>query len=631
MSDISRRGFFGTAAAAAVGAATVQVTPEVAAQTPTAPPAVDETLALVNGRIHTMDGRSTVARVVTIRNGRFISVGDTAPRNVPNMRTIDLGGRTVVPGLIEAHVHIVSLANRPGYHTILENTTSVREIQETLAARRRDVPDGQWITSMGGWIPNQWAERRRPTRRELDEAVPDRPVLLYERFTGPAVTNSLGKKLFDAMDAAAPVHPDIKPVAVADDGTIAAAGFAGGGPAASALFHLRRMQTAGDKLRSTSEAMAYSAALGLTAHLDQVLFPTPGPLHPSQILSNLDQYRMYDSWIALHRDGKATVRLQMNFLQNQSDPALPELKERLRNQFQYFGDDMLMTGSIGEWAAPLGAGAVWREAQRLVAQAGWHNENSVQDLKGLQQVVDAYEAVNKEFDITRLRWVVHHVPAVTPELLTRLRALGCGVQMAAFRWVTSTDPKVIVGAPFRTIVDHGIQAGIHGDGVHIAPLNPWLHIYFATTGVNSLRREGERRSADHAAGGPASVHAGQQLVPADGGQGRHHRTRETSGPGGAEQGLLRRARGGDQADPLGDDGRQRPDRPRHRHRQEVRPRPLQGGCRGALTATRRARVGGIRTSRANAGRSIATERPRDRDQHQHQRQAEEDRGEEVAP
>ena len=51
------------------------------------------------------------------------------------------------------------------------------------------------------------------------------------------------------------------------------------------------------------------------------------------------------------------MRLQMNFLQNQSDPALPELNERLRNQFQFFGDDMLMTGSIGEWAAPLASGA----------------------------------------------------------------------------------------------------------------------------------------------------------------------------------------------------------------------------------------------------------------------------------
>src|SRR5687767_5911279 len=218
MSDISRRGFFGTATAAAIGAAATSAAPEAAAQAPATPPpqTADETLALVNGQIHTMDGRNTVARAVTIRNGRFITVGNTAPRNIPNMRTIDLRGRTVVPGLIEPHVHIVSLANRPGYHTILENTNSSREIQETLAARRKDVPDGQWITSMGGWHPNQWAERRRPTRRELDEAVSDRPVLLYERFTGPAITNSLGKQLFDEMDAAPPVHPEIKPVAAAD-------------------------------------------------------------------------------------------------------------------------------------------------------------------------------------------------------------------------------------------------------------------------------------------------------------------------------------------------------------------------------------------------------------------------------
>jgi hypothetical protein len=232
--------------------------------------------------------------------------------------------------------------------------------------------------------------------------------------------------------------------------------------------------------------MAYSAAVGLTAHLDEVLFPTPGPLHPNQILSNLDQYRMYDSWLELHRQGKTLVRLQTNFLQNQNNPPLPELKERLRNQFQYFGDDMMMTGSIGEWAAPLGAGAVWREAQRLVAQAGWHNENSVHNIPELTQVVDAYEAVNREFDITKQRWVVHHVPVVTKDLLDRLHALGCGVQMGAFQWVTSSDPKVIVGAPFRTILDHGIPAGIHGDGVHIAPLNPWQHIYFAVTGLNSF-------------------------------------------------------------------------------------------------------------------------------------------------
>jgi predicted amidohydrolase YtcJ len=443
-------------------------------------------IALTNGRIHTMDAANTVAQNAVIQGERFIAVNTGVPANA---RVIDLQGRTVVPGLIEPHIHSVSLANRPGYHTILENTASIREVQEALAARRKETPEGQWITSMGGWHPNQWAEHRHPTMKELDDAVPDRPVFLYERFTGPCAVNSLAKAYFDKMDAEPPVHPDVKKVAVSATGAIAGAGFGNGGPSATALFYLRRLQTFADRKRSTVDAMRYSASVGLTSHLDQVLFPTPGPLHPSQILSNLDQYRMYDPWLELYREGKAIIRLQTNFLQNQTDPALPELKERLRNNFPFFGDDMFRTGAIGEWAAPLTAGPVWQEAQRLVAQAGWRNENAVQNLAGLRQVTEAYEAVNRDFNITNLRWVVHHVPEVNKDLLDRLKALGVGIEMAAFRWVTSGDNTQVTGPQFRTIVDHGIQAGIHGDGVHIAPLNPWPHIYYAVTGVNSFGRQ----------------------------------------------------------------------------------------------------------------------------------------------
>jgi len=64
----------------------------------------------------------------------------------------------------------------------------------------------------------------------------------------------------------------------------------------------------------------------------------------------------------------------------------------------------------------------------------------------------------------------------------RARAAAC--RWTAFRWVTSNDPKVVVGPPFRTIVDHGIQVGMHG--VHIAPLNPWSHIAYAVTGLDSF-------------------------------------------------------------------------------------------------------------------------------------------------
>ena len=490
----------GVGAAAAAGAGTGPASTGRTEIVPGAQPKAGGTdLVLHNGRIHTMDGEDRVVKSVTIRDGRFVEVGNAVKAGGP-VRKIDLKGRTVVPGLVEPHVHIVSLANRPGYHTILENTTSIAEVQAALAARRAGgVPDGAWITSMGGFHTNQWAEHRLPTLAELDEAVPDRPVFLYTRFTGPCATNTLGKAFFDAADAGPLPHPAYVPVNASPTGQIAEGGFVGGA-SNSALYLLRTLQTFEDKKRSTLDAMAYSTSVGLTAHLDQVLFPTPGPLAPTQVLSNLDHYRMYDSWLALQREGRTTVRLQTNFLHNQNAPALPELKARLRNSFQFFGDDMMMTGSIGEWAAPLGAGAVWLEAQRLVAAARWRNENSVQNLAGLTQVVNAYEAMEAEFGISDLRWMVHHVPFVTTDLLSRLDAIGAAVQMAGYRWVASGPADSAIGPQFRTIVDHGIKVGLHGDGVHIAPLNPWPHIQYALTGLNSFG---------------VQVNAGQQLTRAE--------------------------------------------------------------------------------------------------------------------
>lgn len=166
-----------------------------------------------------------------------MTVGDARPAPGPEARVIDLGGRTVAPGIIEAHVHGVGMSHRPGYHIAgLENTNSIQEVQQMLAARRPGVPEGGWITSMGGWHTNQWAEHRMPTRRELDEAVSDRPVLLYFGFAGPCATNSLGKRFFDAADAAPPVHPDMTPVRVGDDGSIAVGTPGKSGPSMGAIL-----------------------------------------------------------------------------------------------------------------------------------------------------------------------------------------------------------------------------------------------------------------------------------------------------------------------------------------------------------------------------------------------------------
>jgi predicted amidohydrolase YtcJ len=502
---ISRRELIWLTAAA--GAAATCGAAPVLAQTGAAggansAPAAD--LVLTNGRIHTMADAGTVTEAVAIRGGRFIAIGaDASGMAAGAARTINLGGKTVVPGLIEPHCHIVSVYNRPGYHTMLENTTSLTDVQNALAERRKDVPVGGWITSLGGFHPNQWSDiKPLPTRQQLDQAVPDRPVFLYTRFTGPAVTNSVGKQLFDEWDKA-PAHPNIVPVAVGEDGMIKDGGFGRVTPATSALFLLRQRTSFEDKLRTTIETQRYAASLGLTAMADKVLFPTPGPLHPIQVLSNLDHYRMYDPLLEIDRQGKSINRIEISFLHHQGHiPALgdmanqlPELRARLKNQFPNFGNEMVSIGGIGEWAAPVNVdrstpgGQVWFEAQRLVAEAGWRNENAVSKLEELEGVVQAWEELAANgYDIKSKRYIIHHGDAVTPPLLGRVHALGAGVAMAAFRWVVSNDGNP-AGVPFRTILDSGVKAGLQGDGVHIAPLNPWAHMQYVVTGVNSVGQQ----------------------------------------------------------------------------------------------------------------------------------------------
>jgi hypothetical protein len=510
--DISRRNLLKAGAAASVSAALGGPAAVHASERHGGGPrgrSRDRELTLVNGKIHTMDDRNSVVSSVTIRNGRFESVGGWGWNGGGRGEVIDLRGRTVVPGLIESHTHFVSLANRPGYHVAQwELANNVAEVLALLAERRArgDVPEGQFITAMGAGTPRMFAELRLPFLAELDAAVPDRPVFLYQGGGGPARVNSLGKAFFESVS-----NPT---VSVGADGSIP-----GGNPsqANAALYHLRIRQTFEDKKRSALDSMAFSAQVGITANLDQTLVAVAtGTLDPASLdpqpthaLFNLNHFRMYDAWLALHGEGRAFVRLQINFLHNQGfipelgglDKQLPELRERLKNQFQFFGDDMLRTGAIGEWAAPFATPAnangyaVWLEAQRLVAKARWRNENSQAgsptSTDNIEQVVSTYEAMDAEFGIKDLRWGLQHADHATPVQLARLKALNCAVSMSGFRWLNGVPRAdgLPVGPLFPQIIASGIPAGLHEDGVHIAPHNPWFALHYATTGLNVLGQQ----------------------------------------------------------------------------------------------------------------------------------------------
>jgi hypothetical protein len=248
---LTRRDLLKAGAVAGVAGAVAGPAAVAAAVTSEPPPPGMPDVVLIRGKIHTMDGADRVVSSVAIKDGKFIEI-DRNGRGGPQSRVIDLRGRTVVPGLIESHTHFVSLANRVGYHVAdVELSRNIADVLAFLAARRSDVPEGGFITAMGGWNPNQWEEGRLPTMAELDEAVPDRPVFVMQGTTGPSRVNTLGKAFFETV-----VSPLAGPVVVSADGVIA-----GGAQSTAALYHLRVRQTFEDKKRSAVDAMR--AGLGL--------------------------------------------------------------------------------------------------------------------------------------------------------------------------------------------------------------------------------------------------------------------------------------------------------------------------------------------------------------------------------
>ena len=144
----SRRQFFGRAGALGIGGALSRTPLSAQVQRPaTDGGATDVALLLVNGRIHTMDQNNRVVSQALIRNGRFAGVGNNVAVRGGSARRVDLKQRTVIPGLIDAHNHIVLVGNRPGWHTPLEHVFTIPDAIAALKARSAGVPPGEFITT----------------------------------------------------------------------------------------------------------------------------------------------------------------------------------------------------------------------------------------------------------------------------------------------------------------------------------------------------------------------------------------------------------------------------------------------------------------------------------------------------
>ena len=144
---------------------------------------------LVNGKIATVDANFRIVQAVAVRDGKILATGsneDIRSLKGPATEEIDLHGKTVLPGLIDTHLHV----RDDPYSIDLEKVKSLAELKRLVGQTAHQAPAGAWIRGRE-WSEDNFTEQRRPTRRDLDEAAPNNPVYLVRAGGHSGVANSL--------------------------------------------------------------------------------------------------------------------------------------------------------------------------------------------------------------------------------------------------------------------------------------------------------------------------------------------------------------------------------------------------------------------------------------------------------
>ena len=442
--------------------------------------AQDQPTLLANAKILTIDADDSIASSVLVHRGEIVGL-DLDVSEVPeNTLVIDLGGRTVVPGLYDSHMHFIRGTLRPGYDMRgVESASSIQELLGQISARSNSVPQGKFITAIGGWDPIQFiGENRFPTREELDSVSSEHPFYMHLRANGPAVTNSLGKQILEGAG-----------ISVEENGMIAS-----GIPSIQAFTHLKSLQTEADRQRGAIEFMRHANSLGLTAVRDQGGTPVPG----AQLF---EPYKDYDTLMELWRQEQLSMRVRLMFIsaaENIGDGtgnSAPE--ERMRNNFMGLGDEMLKVAGIGENIVTNSRGADFVAVAKLAAQKGWTLEQHSSQPAENAAHIGAFEAADELASIAELRWTLTHVQQITPEIAQRLLDLGAGVTVQVHRYLNRGNVENGQGgAPLRMLLDMGLPVGAGTDSTNAQPMNPWIMMYYMVSGRNVAGHE---------------VNAGQQI------------------------------------------------------------------------------------------------------------------------
>src|SRR5262245_3216899 len=170
-------------------------------------------LLLTGGRITTLDPRRPSATSAAIAGGRFVAVGSEAevqPHRSPATQVVELGGRTVIPGLNDSHIHAIRGGLNYNMELRWDGVPSLADALGLLRERAARTPPPQWVRVVGGWTEFQFAERRRPTLDEINAAAPGTPVFILYLYGLALLSRAALRALGFTRDTAAPPGGEIE-------------------------------------------------------------------------------------------------------------------------------------------------------------------------------------------------------------------------------------------------------------------------------------------------------------------------------------------------------------------------------------------------------------------------------------
>jgi predicted amidohydrolase YtcJ len=461
-------------------------------------------LILSNGKIITVDDRFSIAQAVAIKGERIVAVGSNqyiTRLAGPGTRRIDLRGRSVTPGLIDNHMHLLRAGVTWQQEVRWDGIGSRKQALDMLRARGKVAAPGAWVYNLGGWAIEQFNDNSKPfTRDELDQTVPDHPVFLQASYR-EAYLNSRALQAMAIDDKTPAAAWVVRDPAGRATGRILEAGF-------------RQMV---NKIPEPSTAEVEASTRVMIRDLNKAGLTAFGSSGCEE-----DLLATYRTWAD---QGQLNVRVFCITspggagTPQQVDQLLPKIPQWKLFQGDHYVDHVL-------WGEGLyGAGladpmfvpksnpqpeqlAQWRRVAMEIAKAGIPIHVHANLTNTLDAFLDQIEAVDKVHPIRNLRWEMAHANQLNPSHLARMKKLGMYAAVHPWAVINGGINQEVYGeaaydmAPLRTIQNSGIMWGLGSDGSRANQILPFATLSWAVTGKmvggRQVLRESETISREDA-------------------------------------------------------------------------------------------------------------------------------------